>query len=190
MTEKRIFLLSGRQGAGKSTYAKELVRVLPECISVKFADPLYALHDACLPILHALELRPADMKKDGELLQILGTEYGRKKLGENVWVDAVRRRVNKHLEAHSKGFVVIDDCRFPNELEAFHDAHKIRLVAPEEVRKARCSYWREDTKHPSETALDEYEEKKMFHCEIETSNADVPKVIHELLMHWGHLDRL
>jgi hypothetical protein len=47
------------------------------------------------------------------LLQTLGTEWGRKHMGENFWVDVWARRAKKMLEL---GNVVVDDMRFINEL--------------------------------------------------------------------------
>lgn len=50
------------------------------------------------------------------LLQTLGTEVGRNMLGENVWVDAAFREVDRLMdEGHN---VAITGVRFPNELEA------------------------------------------------------------------------
>jgi hypothetical protein len=59
-----------------------------------------------------------EAKKNNEvrrLLQALGTEVGRKLLGENIWVDTARARI---LELAAMGEdVVITGIRFPNELE-------------------------------------------------------------------------
>lgn len=46
------------------------------------------------------------------LLQTLGTDAGRRYLGENVWVDAAMRHVNAGDD------VVFSDCRFTNEASA------------------------------------------------------------------------
>lgn len=168
---KRIWIFSGKQGAGKTTFSDALAyRFGDHCKRMKFADVLYEMHDACLPILKQWGIRPLNLNKDGELLQVLGTEYGRKKLGENVWVDALKVRVNEWLAQHPRNVVIIDDCRFENEFDAFcARAHMIRLNAPEDIRKKRCSYWREATDHPSETGLDRYAKQGRFNCTVNTA---------------------
>jgi hypothetical protein len=46
------------------------------------------------------------------LLQVMGTEVGRRLFGENVWVDALMKKIE------GKPRVVITNVRFPNEAEA------------------------------------------------------------------------
>ena len=194
MNDKRIFILSGRQGSGKTTYAKYLQAFLgiDNTKILKFAEPLYALHDRCLPLLKEYGVRPESMTKDGELLQVLGTAYGREKLGQNVWVEIVARRAKQWLDQRDSHFVIIDDARFENEIDVFRaDANLIRLIAPESVRKARCSYWREDTNHPSETSLDAYERDKKFDVEMKTEHEtreQIEDAIEWTLKWLGYLD--
>lgn len=196
--KKRIFILSGKQGSGKTTYAKYLQAFLgiDNTKILKFAAPLYALHDRCLPLLKQYGVRPDSMEKDGELLQVLGTTYGRKCLGENVWVDIVAREAYVWLSQRPDNFVIIDDARFENEINTFReDAYLIRLTAPEAVRKARCSYWRENTQHPSEIGLDEYERQMIFDVVLDTSGVgdkekhkNIEGAIEALLKHLGLID--
>ncbi len=49
------------------------------------------------------------------LLQAMGTEVGRNRLGEDIWVDAKRRAITPDLEAGRD--VVLTAVRFTNELE-------------------------------------------------------------------------
>lgn len=170
--KKRIFVFSGKQGSGKSTYAAALREFIGEqdCKIFKFADTLYRLHDACLPILKETGIIPQNITKEGKLLQVLGTEYGSNCIGRNVWVDVTRRAVDNYLLQHSSHYAIIDDCRFENEFDAFHPiANMIRLSAPREVRKARCSSWRDTEDHISETGLDAYEKAMNFDAVIDTS---------------------
>jgi hypothetical protein len=46
------------------------------------------------------------------LMQMIGTDWGRKMIREDLWIDMWRREVNALPE---DVVVVIDDCRFPNE---------------------------------------------------------------------------
>lgn len=192
--KKRIFILSGKQGSGKTTYAKYLQAFLglDNTKVLKFAAPLYALHDRCLPLLKQYGVRPESMEKDGELLQVLGSEYGRKRIGESVWVDIVVRQAHAWLSESERNFVIIDDARFENEVDTFReDAYLIRLTAPEEVRKKRCSYWREDTSHSSETGLDRYEREMRFDIVLETQHETTKEIegaIEAMLKHFGLID--
>src|SRR3954464_12433965 len=128
---KHILIISGKQGAGKTSNSKH---IMAQAVALgyypkafKFAEIIYHLHDRCLDALEEWEIRPRSMKKDGELLQVLGTEYGRKKLGEDVWVKALRGQVDKFLDDPNEELVIIDDCRFENEFDGFPDAFKVRL---------------------------------------------------------------
>jgi hypothetical protein len=64
--------------------------------------------------------------------------------------------------------VIIDDCRFPNEFEAFPEALRVRLNADEKVRKLRTEAWRENTLHPSEVSLDIYDIEGKFDLYLQT----------------------
>lgn len=150
-----VIVISGKQGSGKSTLQQQL------CIQwrlrgglaqpVNFADIIYEMHNSVLGILDKYYAR--DVVKDGPLLQMLGTEWGRNTIDEQLWVKCTQNKVSK---LHSSELVVIGDCRFPNELAAFPNAFKVRLECPEDIRKSRCNAWRDNSTHPSEIALDKY----------------------------------
>jgi len=156
---RNIIVISGKQGSGKSTQAEMLQAIALKDgfvpLRVRFSEVLYELHNVCLPLLKKYGIRDATMEKDGELLQVLGTEYGRKLLGDDVWIKVLRRRVDYWLRVEPH-LIIIDDCRFENEHDAFSDALRVHLECTEEMRKARCSYWRTNTNHPSEIGLDNY----------------------------------
>lgn len=171
-----IVLISGKMGSGKSTLAQDLAAIFTPkgygYLRLRFAEGLYRLHDACLPILKELGIIPESTDKEGDLLQIIGTEYGRNKKGENVWVDIVRKQVDRASWLENPALITIEDARFPNEFDAFPDAFRVRLEAPAEVRKARCHSWRENQNHPSEVGLDAYAAAGKFDLVIDTSIVD------------------
>lgn len=67
-----------------------------------------------------------------KLLQLIGTELGRDRYGDIVWIDAMRDRINAHGWVSQKP-IVIDDTRFLNEAEFLRREFGfkvIRLVRP------------------------------------------------------------
>lgn len=164
-----IILISGKQGSGKTTLSdairKDMNRIgFSSCQILKFADPLYVLHEYLLNKMETFTGKPR-VKKDGPLLQILGTEWGRSTFGPNVWCDILKKKI----ESISKNtLVIIDDCRFENEFEAFPEALRVRLTCSETTRKLRTESWRDKTNHPSETGLDYYEEINYFDLVLNT----------------------
>lgn len=164
----QIILISGGQGAGKTTLANALLKCARQAgffsHILKFADPLYRIHHAVLETASVV-LNIPKVEKDGDLLQLLGTEWARKKFGPNVWADALKLEIEKVRRLVPENFsllIIVDDCRFENEFDAFPDAVTIRLEVPEEIRRKRCESWRENTLHPSETGLDAYAKAGKF----------------------------
>lgn len=174
----RVVLISGKMGSGKSTLAQGLVSALSargfEVKVFKFANPLYELHDACLEVLRDYGIqRPV---KDGELLQILGTEYGRNCIDKDVWVKCTRHAIGSWVamngDAAERGIAIINDARFRNEFDGFDEAFSIRLEASKEVRKQRVSYWRENDQHASEVDLDGYAAEGRFSLLLDVAALD------------------
>jgi hypothetical protein len=138
-----IALTSPAMGSGKSTVAEHLVKQ-HGFILLKFAGPLKAMARSLLAELGddgmTIERRvegdfkevpiPALQCTARQLLQRLGTEFGRHQLHENVWADVTRDRAAQYLR-HGRS-VVIDDLRYLNELAAVRWAGgiPIRVTRP------------------------------------------------------------
>ena len=117
-----ILGLSGYAQSGKDTTAELL------CLNYKykrqaFADPMRHALMIINPKLDSITRLSEYVddygweiaKKNPEvrrLLQVLGTDFGRKMLGEDVWVKMLMDKLNYEDR------VVISDVRFPNEAEA------------------------------------------------------------------------
>lgn len=168
--KQNIVLISGKQGSGKTTLAKaikELVEYPYIAYEMKFADVIYEMHDAVWSIMkrYNIELKGV---KDGRLLQLLGTEWGRDTIDIDVWPKICRTRTENILSHPTyktvklTPIVVIDDCRFQNEFNMFSDAVRVRLECPDEIRKQRCEAWRDCTEHPSEVNLDSFVQEGRF----------------------------
>ena len=179
-----IAMISAKQGGGKTTLAQEIQKAVlasGKRIPVKeliFAGPIYEMHDACRKILVDAGVDPIHEVKDGYLLQMLGTEWGRNTISEDVWVRVIQGRMKRFAdivaESNSEGGIaVIPDLRFENEFHAFPDALRVRLECPEEVRKERVmktSMWRNTTNHPSETSLDLFAARGKFDLYFDSEN--------------------
>ena len=147
-----IIMISGKMGVGKTTLQKGLVNQLGG-EAMRFVSVLYEMHDACRDIARGYGL--VFPNKFREFLETVGTEVFRKNLGHYYWIEALKSKI----ELTSSNLIIIDDARFPNEIDAFDSTHKvikIRLDADEAVRRSRCSQWG-DQNHISNTALDDYD---------------------------------
>ena len=116
-----VIALTGLAGSGKSTASKYLVENHGYQL-VKFAGPLKDM-------LRAIGLGEGHIEgahKETGLamlfgrtpryaMQTLGTEWGRKCMGDSFWINLWRSRIDSALAFG--GRVVVDDCRFPNEAD-------------------------------------------------------------------------
>jgi hypothetical protein len=148
-----IIGLSGYARSGKDTVA-ELLCLNYGYKRVSFADPmrqaLYVLSpklDNVVRLSEYVDEYGWDVAKQNQevrrLLQVFGTEVGRKMFGLDFWIDIAL----KNLDGSSK--VVVSDVRFPNEAET--------------IKKLGGSIWRINRHnlnavngHPSEHAMDSY----------------------------------
>jgi AAA domain len=186
-----IVSISGKMGSGKTTITSELERSLKGLgyvtKTVKFADPIYQIHDYAQDLLMAVGFYSERPGKDRNLLQLLGTQWGRA-IDKDIWAKiAVRKcqaiRQNMEEVGTEKCVVFIDDTRFPNEFDYIDSALRVRLVCSEEVRKHRATSW-SDTPHESELALDDYADRGLFdmyfNTEIETPEEISTSILNRL----------
>lgn len=147
----KIILISGKAEAGKTT-AANIIKYYLCGIGKRAAIVPYGQYvkDTAKMIFGW------DGQKDEngrQLLQWWGTDVVRKK-NENFWVNTVMR-----LAAVLDGeidYLIIDDCRFPNEIDLWKDEYgylTLRIERPGHENALND----EQRKHPSETALDNYE---------------------------------
>jgi ABC-type cobalamin/Fe3+-siderophores transport system ATPase subunit len=177
----QIVLISGKQGSGKTTLAKKIAHDImnmekgTRAVLMNFADPLREMHDFCLGVLASGGI-VRDIQKDGELMQLLGTEWGRK-IDPDIWVKVFRGRLKSNIDRlgnlFEKYVIIIGDCRFPNEFEMMPEALRVRLECPREIRKERAEYWRQNEMHPSEIALDDHVFAGKFDMMFDTQTQSV-----------------
>ena len=161
-----IISLSGWATSGKDTVADILVENRG-FVKYAWADTLRLAAEALDPIVGVNEdgswIRYTDalttygyneakalFPEFRQVLQRIGTEVGRDLIGDNVWIDATIRRINRDRLLTSR--IIITDTRFPNEAEAVKSLSDDNLV----VRVTRVHVGPQSD-HPSEMALNEYE---------------------------------
>lgn len=189
MNNHKIILISGAQGSGKTTLADTLAKRLRSSkgfypYQELFAGPIYEMHDFCRNILRENGVTPPHEIKDGNLLQLLGTEWGRNTIGENIWAEVLKgkiERTQKRLNVKEGTLIfIVSDCRFRNEFDAFPEALRVRLSCNRDVRKKRVSMWRENERHLSEIDLDGYALNGQFDLNFD-SEFETPEHMAELI---------
>lgn len=141
--KQELIGLTGYAGSGKSECAKALEE--RGFVRHRFAAPIKAMLRALLEEF-CVDDETIERMLDGDLkevptpllngktpryaMQTLGTEWGRKLIGENLWVDAAITSAKATMEWDTDVSVVFDDVRFQNELEAICSAggKVVRLV--------------------------------------------------------------
>lgn len=118
--------ICGAAGSGKDSIADTLVNDYGY-IRNRFADPLYEMVSAMSGYTvnqlqdRALKEKPISWlggKTPRQLLQTLGTDWGRELICSDVWIRSVEKRVKLALE--DGRYSVITDLRFDNEAEWIH----------------------------------------------------------------------
>lgn len=153
--------LCGAAGSGKDTLADLLV-ARRQYRKLAFAEPLYQM-------LEVLTGEPAEKLRDRgfkearidwlgksprELLQTLGTEWGRGLVKDGVWIEWTMRRAD--------GDCVISDVRFDNEAQAIRDAGGIVLRI---VREGYGCLKGETRTHSSEAGVSDH----LVNAEVDNS---------------------
>lgn len=140
--------LTGRAGAGKNLVAS----MLPGFMAIGLADPLYAAlatmidEDEALLRDRTTKEMPIDWlgRSPRELLQTLGTDWGRDLVAPDLWVTLCRRRITR-LQVDR---VVVTDVRFSNE------ARMIRSLGGEIWQIVRPHAETTPHQHRSEDGID------------------------------------
>ena len=115
---RRIIGFTGPAGAGKDLAAS----MVPGACRVAFADPIYQGLSTMLGIPEGV-LRDRSAKEQPivgigasprQLLQTLGTEWGRQMIGDDLWLRVAFWRWEQ-LAAGGVSLIVVPDVRFENE---------------------------------------------------------------------------
>lgn len=120
----QIVGLTGKKFSGKGTLAREIQKRHDGVLVYRFADPIRKMLGAMgIP---SKFMEDSDLKEtpipglDGHsfrtLAQTLGTEWGREIVCDGLWV----RLMAMQLDDDRPQIAVIEDVRFPNEVEMIH----------------------------------------------------------------------
>ena len=148
----KVFIISGKARSGKSTLS-ELIKKYYENIGLKTIVLAYARYIK----MYAQDVSDwdgSDETKPRELLQFLGTEIIRNKIGQQFFV----KRIVDDIKIYSNfmDVAVISDARFIDEIEYpkkhFKDAITINIVKPNLVTDLTDK----QQQHPSEISLNDY----------------------------------
>lgn len=115
----KVIGITGLKRSGKST----LAAILGDThIRLSFARPLKLMLAAMGVTAAELEDKETVLPRFGRspryLLQTLGTEWGRKIVDQNVWLNIAKASAEKYLSVGQR--VCFDDVRFDNEADLIH----------------------------------------------------------------------
>jgi hypothetical protein len=176
-----IIMVSGKQGSGKSTLVSLLndyfIKLRTPTAVVRFAGAIYEMHDACRDVLKKYKIGAQYdyTKKDGPLLQLLGTEWGRNTIYKGIWVDCLHNKIADISRLAPETVFLVEDLRFKDEFMMEDTSLKIRLECDREIRKQRCSMWRDNETHQSEIDLDDWLDK--FDLVLDSGKFNVEQVL-------------
>lgn len=186
---------SGKMGSGKDTAAQMFVDAFKDRagddysghVVLKFADTLKDMSATLFGVTREM-MDDRDFKESvfndvlgtpRKVQQTLGTEWGRRMIHEDIWVEAFKIRASK---IGHKVLIVNTDTRFKNELKHMRDSRAItiRIERPSKKtriqriklwinRKLGLSLW----EHPSEYQLDDYVDKNYYFSYVVYNNGDL-----------------
>ena len=184
-----IIGLMGHQGVGKNYIADLLLKNLPtkNTIIIAFADH-FKVDCICK---HNCDYNKVFGEKDYEtrrLLQKVGTEEGRNKFGENIWINVVETWI-KLLNERGVNRFIISDVRFVNEAEWVKKMNGI-LIKIDAPKRFRIRLEKETNNneelinqiknHKSEIMIDEYKEYDILIKNDLDDNLEIEKIIEKI----------
>jgi hypothetical protein len=202
---KMLIGLSGKCGVGKNYVAEKVLPSVMEAMAYRLPIPCPSTHPwhvvafgdqlkielGCRqPELSYEDLFENKTQETRRLLQTYGTENGRQRYHENIWVRAMELWVslisNRSSTSTQPSVFLITDVRFPNEAEWIlqRSGLLLRVEAPERnaqrifnENQDMCS-----VSHASETALDAYAFENVLYND--PSDPPLEEQLERILSRW------
>lgn len=129
MTTPKIILLRGKAQSGKSTCANQLEEGWGYEI-LSFAAPIHKLVATLIGIngdevpnhMKNIPLKVLGGKTPRQVMQSLGTEWGRSMVNEKLWTSVVIEEIVSIMDTNGVTHFCISDYRFDNEYQDLVDA--------------------------------------------------------------------
>lgn len=156
--QKNLVALMGRKQSGKSTIAGHLLFKHDYHVS-SLAAPIREMLSAfiglqasylCEEEWKAREMQELCGKTNRYALQTLGTDWGRKLIGEDVWLRYWEYTHEPFI--HNNKPLVVDDVRFTNEAERIVELGGIVIWIDPEDRIAKDDFHESETNLPTDLA--------------------------------------
>ena len=134
-----IIALTGHKGSGKTTAAEYLGQNRNDVVHASFAAPIKSmlseLYYCVTDNAHAYlwgskkeEELPIIGKTSRHIMQTLGTEWGHKYLGEDIWAKVLLADIENNLKGEDFSLVIIDDMRFISEYTYLAARSKLMVI--------------------------------------------------------------
>lgn len=157
---KKPFLLgfAGKAHSGKDFSADHIIQEYPnlKIAKVAFAD---AVRDMVRPIFDVDDIYRRGSKEDPidgfgislrEILQSLGTDWGRHMVSEDIWVKVLDKRISERYSDFD--IVIISDIRFDNERDyVIHNGGKVINIAGAKDKHNKSKF----SEHASEWGIED-----------------------------------
>ena len=170
MERKMIVLISGKQGAGKTTLSNKLMEKARLNRAYAYPTGFAAAMRVIVQGMHVLAKGqgcPIPEKIENRaLMNFIATDWGRG-MDPDFWIPPARKAIKSIQDLWKDQpfhLILIDDFRCQNEAHALDDldqVYRIRLECPEEFREKRAKYWGSPD-HFSEVDLDGYDKFDLF----------------------------
>ena len=123
----RVIGIAGKARAGKDTAADIIIDAMPYYNKISFADPLKKMLSVGLGLTESQLygskkeiIDPRYGKTPRQIMQSIGTEWGRNMICQDIWVNAVKDHIEN--EKNEFSYYIIPDLRYESE------AHMIRKM--------------------------------------------------------------